>query len=465
MSIVRRIAMGIAAMLVWGALCVPHGSLAASANDSSRRVVVNTARSDIHGVVHTIKFFGNRRTEETTIRREMTVHEGDSVTGADLQESQERIYNIALFNTVDVVGTTDSASGHIDILVIVSERWYIWPKFIVGVKDRDWAHIFSKGSKVYAGLGAVHFNVRGRREKIFVGAVLGYDPWARLEYGYLSLDSAQNSFLDGALAASRTLNLSDTAFTHGTGFNEIRYEVSAFAYRRVSRRTTIGIRAGLQTLHLTNSAARLTLDPSGNDLMPFLGIEAGYDSRDDAEYALNGALIYAFARKYGAGTYINYERFYLDGRAYHSVGPITVAMRAMTNMVAGGNVPVYDHVYLGLSDRIRGEYNVKREGENAALGSVELRFPFIRHGRVLWDAPSWVPSQFTAAQFTIALAVFADAGTTWFRGESLSQQCVSNGVGAGLHIVFPYGSVLRLEYAVHGTHPVGQFIFDLSTAF
>ncbi len=425
----------------------------------------DTAHTPISGVVGRIGFLGNRHTREATIRREMTFHEGDSVTHDDLDESQERIYNTGLFNTVDLVASADTATGRLEVWVIVSERWYIWPQVILGVKDRDWKHMFSHGSKVYGGLGVVHFNVRGRREKLFVGGVLGYDPWAQLEYSFLALDSAQNWMFDGALATSRTLNQSDTLYTHGFGFNEIRYDASVFITRRLSKRVTTGVRAGIQTLHLSNPDARLTLNPSGTDLTPYFGIEALYDSRDDAEYALNGAWIYAFVRKYGAGSYINYERYFLDARAYHALGFVTVAMRAMTNLASGGNVPVYDHVFLGLGDRIRGEFDVKREGDDVAFGSVEARFPILRHGRVHWDAPGWVPSEFTAAQFTIALAVFADAGMTWWRTDRLADQRVSNGVGTGIHVVFPYGTVLRLEYAFHGTTPKGQFIFDLATSF
>src|ERR1035437_9385860 len=121
--------------------------------------------------VHQIHIIGNNKTTEGTILRESTFDPGDSVNEDDLVETQHRIYNLGLFNSVLVSGLRDSITGFLDVYVLVSERWYIWPQFSIGVKDRDWAHTFSAGSKLFVGLGVVHYNVRGRREKLFVGGV------------------------------------------------------------------------------------------------------------------------------------------------------------------------------------------------------------------------------------------------------------------------------------------------------
>jgi hypothetical protein len=49
----------------------------------------------------------------------------------------------------------------------------------------------------------------------------------------------------------------------------------------------------------------------------------------------------------------------------------------------------------------------------------------------------------------VALALFADAGITWYRGDRIGWRDVLSGVGGGVHILLPYGAVARLEFAIN----------------
>lgn len=419
------------------------------------------------GTVGAIRIIGNRRTNEETILHEITFAVGDSLTHNAANESQQRVYNLGLFNSTEVTLIPDSAHRSFTVYIIVSERWYIWPQVILGVKDRDLAHIFSHGSKVYAGLGVLHYNVRGRREKLFVGGALGYDPWASAEYSFLALDDARRVLLDASLGTSRTLNQSDTLYTGGIGFNEIRYNAAAQISYRVTPRLNVGVRAEIQTLHLSNPAARLTLDPSGDDLSPTLALTATYDSRDDAEYPTAGSWMTATISKTGAGQYVNFGRVLWDLRRYQqTVGGVALCVRAAANLAYGGNIPVYNHMYLGLTERVRGEFSVKREGEDFALGAFEARIPLFMQRTVAWSsAPTWFPAEFSSGHIALYATIFADAGAVWMRGESINAQRWSNGVGAGLNLLGPYGMVFRTEYALHGDISHGEWIFEFDASF
>jgi outer membrane protein assembly factor BamA len=84
--------------------------------------------------------------------------------------------------------------------------------------------------------------------------------------------------------------------------------------------------------------------------------------------------------------------------------------------------------------------------------------------RVFRMPGTFLPDEFTVWQFGISLALFADAGTTWFRHEHISIADMLSGYGGGIRFLLPYGVVARTEYAINN-HGKGQFIFDFRTPF
>ena len=118
--------------------------------------------------VDTVLVNGNEHTKDFVIRREMSLQPGSRITKSLLAFDQNRIYSLRLFNKVDieVVPTTP---GFATLRVDVSERWYIFPFPILGLRDRDW-------KKVFFGAGLLHSNFLGRNEKLYAALVFGYDP-------------------------------------------------------------------------------------------------------------------------------------------------------------------------------------------------------------------------------------------------------------------------------------------------
>jgi outer membrane protein assembly factor BamA len=124
----------------------------------------------------------------------------------------------------------------------------------------------------------------------------------------------------------------------------------------------------------------------------------------------------------------------------------------MTN----GEIPLYDRIYLGYSERIRGHFFDVIEGENRTIGSLAFRFPILP---VRYFSISEMP-QLSNLQFGISGGLFIDTGSIWFQNENpLNKKWVS-GYGLGLHFHVPYVNVLRFELAFDekGHH---QWILDL----
>ena len=75
----------------------------------------------------------------------------------------------------------------------------------------------------------------------------------------------------------------------------------------------------------------------------------------------------------------------------------------------------------------------------------------------------WLPAEFSVWRFGIVAALFADAGTVWFRGEPLAIDRLIKGYGVGLHFLLPYSIVLRTEYALNEIRR-GEFIVDIGSS-
>jgi hypothetical protein len=126
-------------------------------------------------------------------------------------------------------------------------------------------------------------------------------------------------------------------------------------------------------------------------------------------------------------------------------------------------VPTYARSYFGYGERIRGHFKTVFEGENIAGTALELRWPLLPP-RVIHFSAIPLPPEFAIWRFGISVAVFADAGLTWFRGQTLTLRDVASGYGGGIHFLLPYDWVVRTEYAWN-QFGKGQFIVDFRTSF
>ncbi|HOO09921.1 MAG TPA: POTRA domain-containing protein, partial [Cyclobacteriaceae bacterium] len=80
--------------------------------------------------VNKILIVGNKTTHDRIILRELSLHPGDTISNKEitkvLQKDRNKIYNLRLFNTVDI-NTISHAQGKVDLLIELTERWYTFP--------------------------------------------------------------------------------------------------------------------------------------------------------------------------------------------------------------------------------------------------------------------------------------------------------------------------------------------------
>jgi outer membrane protein assembly factor BamA len=404
------------------------------------------------GVVDTIIVAGNDKTEEYVILDEMTITPGSLLTYEAIEYDRGRIYSLGLFTRVDIL--YDSLGTRHFLFVDVRERWYIVPFPIFGFRDGD-------PHKIYFGGGLLHYNFRGRNQRLYGSLVFGYDPALSFSFSDPQLDRENNLYFALSLGFSRVKNRSVIQSGLTGDFYERHYDINGTVGKRFNLFESAGINVGLHDASVTSYLSGRTVSPNGRDT--YLYATASYlnDSRNLREYATGGTMISLYATKNGFGeSDLNYSRFGADVRKYVPFGAgFSLATRLFGSVVAGGLVPTYAHAYFGTGERIRGYYRTVVEGEDIAGGTVELRYALLDARTFLFSAVA-MPSEFSVWRFGISLALFTDTGAAWFRGDRLTPGSFTTGYGGGIHFLLPYSVILRTEYAWN-EYGTGQFIIDI----
>lgn len=150
---------------------------------------ITPAPDDRLFVVRNIVVEGNKRTKESVILRELFFKPGDAMLLQDLvrrfEGSRQQLMNTTLFH--EVVVALKSFNGYdVDVIIIVKERWYIWPVPYFKPVDRNlnqWL-VEQKASlsRVNYGLKLIHNNTTGRADKLRLWLIHGYTRQLTLSY-------------------------------------------------------------------------------------------------------------------------------------------------------------------------------------------------------------------------------------------------------------------------------------------
>ena len=404
------------------------------------------------GVVDTIFVGGNDKTEAYVILDEMTIKRGSEVTREAIEYDRGRIYSLGLFTRVDMF--YDSLGTQHFLYVDVRERWYVIPVPIFGFRDGD-------PHKIFFGGGLLHYNFRGRNQKLFGSVVFGYDPALSLSFSDPQIDRGNNLYFGTSLGFSRVKNRSIIQSDLSGDFYERHYDGNVTLGKRLSLFENAGINVGLHIASVTSFLPGRTVSPDGEDAYLYATASYSYDSRNLREYATDGSMVSLYVNKNGFGeSKLSYTRFGADARRYVPFGAgFSLAGRLFGSLVAGGLVPTYAHAYFGTGERIRGYYRTVVEGEDLAGGTLELRYSLL-DARTISFSASPVPTEFSVWRFGISLALFTDTGAAWFRGDRLTPASFATGYGGGIHFLLPYSIILRTEYAWNELG-AGQFIIDI----
>ncbi len=302
--------------------------------------------------------------------------------------------------------------------------------------------------------------------QVYGAFALGYDPFVSINYTNPFIDYDNKIFLSLRAYYTEQRNRSLISLAGAQNFDEQRSGGNISTGKRFSLYTTVSLSAEFLNLHVSNNLAGRTLSPSGRDEFFSLHATYTYDTRDLREYASAGTYTAVSISKYGLGEkYVDYQRFGFDLRKYFSVVDNTVlAGRLFGNFAFGGVVPNYGHTFFGYNERIRGYFNTILEGEQIAGSTIEAHYPIVSPRYIRFD---FIPfEQFRDVRYAVNVAVFADAGATWMKKNSVSLNNIYSGYGVGLHFLLAYSAVVRVEFGIpYGKNlSKGDLILDIGAA-
>ena len=391
---------------------------------------------------------GNRRTKPWVILRELKTQIGDSVTPADLKVDRDRVLNLGLFERAEV--TLHPGPEGDTLVVRVWERWYIFPFPILFANEHDLR-------KLSYGLGLAHLNFRGRAEILSVAGWLGYNPTLKFSYS--------NPWFGGKRRLIGSVELFWSSIRgKSLEFPEYREKLRGLKVRfgkRYGYGNYLMALAGYTLRRTDPPEIGVTLDPHGLDAFGSVGWLTILDGRDFRPYPWRGYYVESILKYNGLGSaWIDYTRFSLDTRGYLRLPVGSLGLRVMSQL-SRGQVPVYDRVYIGYKERVRGHFQRRLEGDDLALASAEWKFTLLplRY----WPAPAYLPLT-TALKFGLNLALFYDAAVIWRGGQNPRSGTWLRGFGFGLHIRVPYAEVVRLEIGFD-ERGRNEFILDVGKSF
>lgn len=395
---------------------------------------------------------GNETTEDDVILREMMLTRGSPLSDELLELDRERVYNLQLFNRVDI--NTHTIGDSADLYVTVDERWYFYPFPVLGIRHRDW-------NKIVFGLGVAHSNVAGLNQKLFAQVVGGYDRWVELSYANPRFLGTADYYFGLQLSYSHLHPLA----LDGEEYQQERWVGRMSLGKRFGYHQTLVGTIGVESWQVpVGFASRRTAASDGRDVFGTVTLQYVDDRRYLREYPMSGSYLQLEVSKDGFGeSVMNIVRFRGDVRQYVPVWrDWSVALRTYTHVTSGGVVPSYRHVFLGYEERIRGEFTTKREGEAQFGGNVELRIPLIEPR--YYEAMFIPVQQFRTLRYGLYGALFAEAGKVWYRNQSPVDVALRAGYGVGLHAVLPYGVIARADIgmSLNGT---AQLILDAGASF
>ena len=381
--------------------------------------------------VKSIIIKGNSNTNKEVILRELLFAEGDAVTDSMITVSRKRLENLWLFNRVEIFVLPDGDS--ISLLISVTERLFIFPFPIFTLDDRDW-------NKITYGLGVAHTNFRGWNEKVFGQLFFGNRPGYGISY--------TNPWINRELHLTAGIFiLKYSTGNHSYNFDE-KHFYTAFSIGKYWNRDFYSkISLYRDAIGVSKTAAPLLQSGSTKDVNYGFIFSSVYDRRDLYAYPTKGFYAKILFKKSGLfDKSIDYSQYGFDFFKYFNWKGIILAGRLST-LQSLGTLPVYDRVYFGYSNRIRGHFNEVIEGRHLFMSGLALRFPLIKTR--YYSVPSFLlPSSSTKnLKFGLNGGFFAERGIVWSRREQFASKNFINGFGLGLHFLLPYIEVLRLDLA------------------
>ncbi len=429
--------------------------------------------------IGTITLIGNKITKNQILFRELTFHKDDPVDTSTLEKifkrSEENLFNTSLFNSVKITWLPENKT--INVFIIVTERWYVFPLPIFEIAERNfnvWWKTKDLSRIVYGG-ELTWNNFRGRNEVLAFSARFGYTQRFSFYYSIPYINRQQRSGLKFGFSFSRnhqstvnTINNNFIYYKDENLFSKKEYGGSASYTNRIDLYRTHIFEAGYRHTEVLDTIIRLNNDyfTPGKSKLNYSILRYFFksDHRDIAFYPLKGYYIDFEITKNGLGILkddIDLAYMTAHGRKFW---PLTNRFYFGTGIslkyTAGKKVPYYLSKGLGYGRNfLRGYEHYVIDGQNYVLLKSNFKFELIPKKEV---HVGFIPlNKFATIPYAFYINLYADGGYVEDELYAINNPLDNSwqmGFGAGIDFVTYYDMVFRFEYSINKLGETGFFV-------
>jgi outer membrane protein insertion porin family len=388
--------------------------------------LVYNIREGVPHFLNRVTITGNQNTRDKVIRRELLLQEGEIFDSKRMSQSQQRIFNLGLFEDVVFNMEDGPESDTVDLEIQVSERstgsfnfgggWSSFDRFILSAGISH-ANVFGLAHQINFSVSLSSrtqtFNLNYTMPRFLDSQyLLGIDAYKlRREYSSYDDDSVGGGFRFG-----RRLTLN----TFGT----LKYEYRQTDITNVDENASNIIKESEGLSKTSSASAQLRYSTINNVLLPTKGTLTKFSAE------LAGGILQGEN---------DFYKFMLNNNTYFSLykdwalrlkGEIDYAEPYGNSDV----VPIFERFFAGGANTIRGyeERSVGPKDENNdPVGGTK---------RILFTAETIIP-----VRKELRLVAFIDMGDVYTSFEDVDLSTFRKGAGVGVRFLSPLG-LLRLDW-------------------
>lgn len=435
--------------------------------------------------VASIAIYGNKKTKDFILQREIPFKQGDTISPANLIKemvmAREQLINTRLFLDADVY-VENRYGQFVFITVYVKERWYIWPipfvKYIDPNFNTWWVTYNHSLKRLNYGLKAQHMNLTGRNDKLTLWLITGYSKQVAVKY--------ERPFFDKKLknGFSFLVNYSNQReLNFGTDSSKQEFfRPDSLFYLRKSLRAEAGYiyRPGLHVRHIFTAGygyesisdtvkalnKNYFLDGKTKESFPYFSYTFEYNNADYNAYPTEGILSSATFLHRGFSKTMNLTQLQLVSTYTKPIFPktqIQLKEGAMLNLPF--KQPFYNKMMFGYGNGgifMRGYEYYVMDGDYGAVLRATLQREIFNTSRTIKTSATKqldIPFRFFAK-------IYGDAGYVGNgdAGNSILNNRLLYSWGLGLDIVTTYDLILKIDYSFNQLGDKGLF-FHIRTDF
>lgn len=429
--------------------------------------------------ISSIQIDGNRKTKSSVILREMSIHEGDTLSTDSLEQilklNFQRLYNLNLFTEINFrAELSKNDDKGLDIFVSLKEQWFILPQADIQLADRNinvwWNEQNGDLSRINLGLYVQHKNLTGHLDKLSISTHIGYTQQLSATYLRPYIDKQQKQGIGFGIGFSRSKEIAFATannkliFTrHNNDFLYQYFFANASWYYRAAYHTRHILSAGFNSYKIGDTVVQLNADYFENSSKKLSYLELAY------RYEFNGVDNWNYPRRGLKIVGSAASRWGIEGMKYQALATIEVGFfqklnnRLLSSVVLRGRTtftqqqPYFLQTAMGYkSNYVRGyEYYVV-EANHFAIGRLSLKYEAMRKRfenlpfRYLPMLPVWVYPK-----------IFIDCGYAANNKNQNTNNLANTflySFGAGVDIITAYDLKLRIEVAYNHLGENGLYL-------